>query len=393
MAVRFNQKMSLGLLLCATGLLTVLSNQFEGPLAADAIASISPIVGQSSAPTLAVSRTDFWLESDPGIEIFVREVLSNSAPTGAPILLIHGGGPGGIASFDLEIPGYSLAADFAQAGHRVYIMNVRGWEYSTRPDALAEPADRNSAAVTSDEAVQDIAAVVDWIRDRTGQPQIALIGWATGGHWAGLYTSRNNQAVSHLVLLNSLYGVKAPWTLTERFEDPNNPGVFDPSGGAYRLVDYDGFLRGWNNSIPIDDKTQWRDPAVADAYARTAVELDPTSPTRTPPSARIPTAYREESFNLAQGYRYWDARDIYTPTLVIRGGLDFWSRPADLSALAAELVNAPIVNIVTIPEATHYLFNDRPEPGRTHFIQAVLSFLSLNQRGESPPLRQIARRC
>ncbi|MEO0539148.1 MAG: alpha/beta fold hydrolase [Cyanobacteria bacterium P01_A01_bin.123] len=323
----------------------------------------------------ALSREDAFVESDPGIEIFVREVAPSSPATGVPILLIHGGGPGGIASFDLDIPGYSLAADFAQAGHRAYVMNVRGWEHSTRPSVLAEPADRNPPAVTSEEAVRDVGAVVEWIRDRTEQPQVALIGWATGGHWAGMYTTRHNDRVSHLIMLNSLYGVDAPWPLTERFENPDEPGSFDNSGGAYRLVDYEGFLRGWDNSIPVDDKSLWREPTVADAYARIAVQLDPTNQTRTPFSARIPTAYREESFNLAQGYRYWEARDISTPTLFIRGELDFWSRPEDASALASELVNAPVVQTITIPDATHYLFNDRPERGRNQFIQETLSFL------------------
>ena len=361
----------------------VLSSRADGKIAADELPPVLPRVSQNTPPTLAVSRTDVWVESDPGIEIFVRELAPNSTSLGPPILLIHGGGPGGIASFDLDIPGYSLAADFTQAGHRVYIMNVRGWEYSTRPAALEEPADRNPPVVTSEEAVRDIAAVVDWIGDRTGQSQVALVGWATGGHWAGLYTSRNNDAVSHLVMLNSLYGVNAPWPLTERFEDPSNPGAFDPRGGAYRLVDYDGFLRGWNNSIPIDDKTQWRDPVVADAYAQTAVDLDPTSQTRTPPSARIPVAYREESFNLAQGHRSWEAREIYTPTLVIRGALDFWSRPEDLSTLAAELINAPVVRTVTIPDATHYLFNDRPERGRDRVIREVLTFLHSEESSQA----------
>lgn len=331
---------------------------------------------QNELSSSALSREDVFVESDPGIEIFVREVVSSSPPTGVPILVIHGGGPGGIASFDLDVPGYSLAADFAQTGHQAYVMNVRGWERSTRPSVLAEPADRNPPAVTSEEAVRDIGAVVEWIRDRTEQPQVALIGWATGGHWAGMYTTRHNERVSHLIMLNSLYGVAAPWALTERFENPDEPGTFNTGGGAYRLVDYEGFLRGWNNSIPVDDKSLWREPAVADAYARTAVQLDPTSQTRTPSSARIPTAYREESFNLAQGYQYWEAHDISTPTLFIRGELDFWSRPEDASALASELVNAPVVQTITIPDATHYLFNDRPERGRNQFIQETLSFLN-----------------
>ena len=108
-----------------------------------------------------------------------------------------------------------------------------------------------------------------------------------------------------------------------------------------------------------------------------------SSQTRIPPSARIPTAYREESFNLTQGQRYWEAGEIYTPTLVIRGELDFWSRPEDVSALATELVNAPAVRTLTIPEATHYLFNDRPERGRTRFIQSVLAFLMVEDSPSS----------
>jgi pimeloyl-ACP methyl ester carboxylesterase len=63
------------------------------------------------------------------------------------------------------------------------------------------------------------------------------------------------------------------------------------------------------------------------------------------------------------------------PTLVLRGELDFWSRPENLLALEAELTNAPRVETVTIPNGTHYLFNDRPERGRDRFIQEVLSLI------------------
>lgn len=64
------------------------------------------------------------------------------------------------------------------------------------------------------------------------------------------------------------------------------------------------------------------------------------------------------------------------PTLVIRGERDFWSRTADLDALKNELVNASTVKTVTIPDGTHYLFLDRPEKGRSRFLQEVLSFFS-----------------
>jgi pimeloyl-ACP methyl ester carboxylesterase len=331
-------------------------------------------ISQRIPASSQIERNDFFVTSDPGIQIAVREVRLGNASQ-VPILLVHGGGPGGTASFDLNVPGYSLAADFAQAGHPVYVMNLRGWENSTRPDVMNQPPENSPPAVTSEEAVRDIGAVVDAIRQRHQGEAVALVGWATGGHWAGMYTSQNNEKVSHLVMLNSLYGVNAPWELRSSFEDSNNPGTFDASGGAYRLNNAEGLIARWNRTIPVEDKSQWRDPRVVEAYQQAALASDPTSETRNPPSMRIPAAYRLESYNLSKGQKYWEAADITVPTLVLRGELDFWSRPEDLQALEAELTNAPRVEAVTIPGGTHYLFNDRPERGRDRFIQEVLSFI------------------
>jgi pimeloyl-ACP methyl ester carboxylesterase len=197
---------------------------------------------------------------------------------------VHGGGPGGLASFDLPVPGYSLAADLARGGHSVYVMDVRGWGRSTRPAVLEEPPEKNSPAVSLEEAARDIGAVVDWIRSRSGGARVALVGWATGGLWCGTFTSRRGDAVSGLAMINSLYGVAAPWPL-------------------------------WNGSL------------------------------------------------------------IRVPTLVVRGERDFWSRPADLEGLRNDLVNAATVRTVTIPEATHHLFLDRPDRGRRALLEELLAFL------------------
>ncbi len=325
-----------------------------------------------------LTREDTFVTSEPGVQIFVRKVESSSnlESSRVPILLIHGGGPGSITSFDIDVPGYSVAADLAAKGHQVYLMNVRGWEQSTRPASFDEPPEENPPAVTSEQAVLDISAVVDWINQQNqNSSKVALLGWATGGHWAGMYTSRNNDKVSHLIMLNSLYGVDAPWELNKAFEDPNQPGQFDASSGAYRLANAKGLIAKWDETIPATDKSQWREEAVARAYQQSALASDPTSQTRQPHSLRIPAAYREESYNLANGKKYWNGRDITVPTLVIRGERDFWSRPADTTALEADLVNAPRVEIETIPNGTHYLFLDLPERGRSQFIQEVVLFL------------------
>jgi pimeloyl-ACP methyl ester carboxylesterase len=328
-----------------------------------------------SESSRVVDRHDRHVTSDPGIEIFVREVRAQGEKQGVPLLLVHGGGPGGLESFDLPVPGYSLAEDLATAGHVVYVMDVRGWARSTRPLALEEPPERHPPAVRADEAERDIAAVAAAIRRDERRP-IALLGWASGAQWSAQFAARHPDAVTHLVLLNGLYGVDAPWSLRSAFEAPGHPGEFDATAGAYTVRTAASLLFGWDRSIPTDDKSVWREPDVAAAYVEAALASDPRSTDSDPPAMRVPNGYQVESYELSTGRRFWEARDLRAHTLVVRGELDFWSRKADLDALLTEAVNAATIRTITIPGATHYLFNDRPDRGRNAFIHEVLRFLA-----------------
>jgi pimeloyl-ACP methyl ester carboxylesterase len=318
----------------------------------------------------AFFRADAWVDSEPGIGLFVREIkVSMKEEVGTPVLLIHGGGPGSLPNFDPTVPRYSLAEDIAGAGHFVYMMDVRGFGKSAKPTALDSTDAKAPPAVSSDEAVKDIAAVVDWILRRSMDNRVALVGLGAGGHWAALYTAKNSDKVSHLVLLNAMYGVKAPWKPGKAFEDPKNPGAFNPAAGAFFLADARALMADWDRAIPDGDKSKWRDPRVAVAYVKLAL-ADGTAA-----GIRIPGAFRKEHFEMSQGKKFWDAKDILVPTLYVRGTLDDWSRPEDLQALHAELVNAPKKQFVVIHDATHFLHLDRPEKGRAAFIQELLVFL------------------
>ena len=120
----------------------------------------------------AFVRGDAWVESEPGIRLFVREVrASTTEELGVPVLLIHGAGPGSLANFDSTVPSYSLAEDIASVGHVVYMMDVRG---SATPPSLRRWIRRIESAppaVSSGEAVKDISAVVNWIVGRSREKQ------------------------------------------------------------------------------------------------------------------------------------------------------------------------------------------------------------------------------
>lgn len=329
-----------------------------------------------------ITREDFFVENEIGQSLFVREVHTEASKgaSSMPVLLLHGARVPGVASFDLRVPSGSLADDLAHAGHSVYIMDARGYGYSTRPSEMSQSPDANPPLVRSPEVVRDIAAVVDWIRERRSVERVAMLGWATGGHWCGYYASLHPDRVSHLVLYNTLYGGSAEHPRIghgSSLEDSERPGRFNAAGlGAYRFSTADSLFGSWDRSIPVEDKSRWRDPDVAAAYAKSALDSDSTSENRTPPSFRAPSGALEDSFYMATGHQFWDASLIESRVLVIASERDFWSRPADRELLERHLLHAEEVRSVVIPEATHYVHLDRSARGRDRFIEEVIGFLA-----------------
>jgi pimeloyl-ACP methyl ester carboxylesterase len=158
---------------------------------------------------------------------------------------------------------------------------------------------------------------------------------------------------------------------------PEHPGTFASSAtDVYRLSTAESLFPVWDRSIPLEDKSAWRDPDVAAAYAREALASDPTSGSRTPPSFRAPSGALEDSFYQAAGRQLWDASMIRSAVLVIQSENDFWSRPEDRETLRAHLTSAPSVRVVVLPGATHFAHLDRPERGRSLFLDEVISFLA-----------------
>jgi pimeloyl-ACP methyl ester carboxylesterase len=327
-----------------------------------------------------VSREDFFVPEGSGNKIFVREVRApDLAKTAPALLLIHGARVPGIASFDLDVSGGSLAADLAERGFAVYVMDILGYGASTRPKEMDAPPLHKDALVRTNQAARDIDVVVNWIRERRGASQVALFGWATGGQWAGYYASVFPEKVRALIVLNSLYRGSAVHPLMGHgsdMEDPKHPGEFNREAcGTYRFNTETSLFGVWDRSIPIENKDAWRDPAVAKAYAAAAMASDSTSGKRNPPSFRSPCGALEDSFYLATGRQLFDASLITAPTLVLASERDFWSRVEDRELLQKHLVHAQRVKVVVLKDATHFVFLDRPEHGRSELIEQVVDWV------------------
>jgi pimeloyl-ACP methyl ester carboxylesterase len=338
------------------------------PSAACVIA-VSLWVTHAAAAGHAVTRADHHVGGgDEGVSLFVRELRAAGDEGGVPVILMHGARVPGVASFDLPVAHGSLAAELAAAGHRVFVMDARGYGGSTRPAAMDATPDGQAPLVRSDEVVRDLGAVVEWVRARTGRAQVALVGWAAGGHWCGMYAALHPDRVSHLVVVNALYGATAA--------TPHPLLGGEPPHAGYALAPAASLLRPWDANIPGADKARWRDPAVASAYVAAALASDPTSGARTPPSLRAPLGALEDSVYLAAGRQLWDASLVRAATLIVRSERDFWSRPEDVERLTAHLTHAARVRVVRLADATHFVHLDRPERGRALLLAALFDWLA-----------------
>jgi pimeloyl-ACP methyl ester carboxylesterase len=321
-----------------------------------------------SAQDTPYSITDIYsIKEANGLTLAIRRVGAfRTHPEARAILLVHGGGSGGVASFDFGLG--SFADSLVAKGFVVYLMNIRGWEESTAP--LYNENDTSLTAGSCVEAAEDIDAVVEHIRQREHILRVSLFGWAAGGHWAAYYTTLHNDKVDHLVVLNTLYGVDAPWSYSSAFADPSDSNRYDSRIPIYRISDTKSIIASRLASIPSPDKTPWVDSADLESYAWSVINDSEHL------RLKVPGGYRKESFYMAHGHQYWNASDIRVPTLIVRSQFDQWSRPVDVSTLYHDLVNAPRRKAVELPNATHFVTIDKPRQGRNSLVAAIDRFIA-----------------
>lgn len=338
-----------------------------------------PLLALLLAAPQPVHRTELRVTTADGVQIAVRELEAPKARPGAePIILLHGARVPAIGSFDLPVPGGSLAEDLAvRTGARVYLPDARGYGASERPAAMSRPPAESRPLCRSFEVVRDVDAVVRRVLARTGARRVTLVGWATGGLWAGQYAALWPERVGHLVLLNALYGGSAVHPMIgpgSSLADPANPDRLSPDLGGYARADAASLLRPWDRSLGTEPARR-RDPAIADAYVREAMASDPESGQTTPPSLRAPLGALEDSFLQASARRLYDAGSITAAVLLVRGSADFWSRPEDVQAFAHDAVRARSVQTVEIPGGSHFLHLERADAGRARLLELLIEAL------------------
>jgi len=335
----------------------------RGLAAAMALAMMAVPAMAGDRPRLTTE--DMMLPSpDAGIQIFVRNKHPAERTDVGPertVLFVHGATYPADTSFDLELGGYSWMDYIAERGFDVYLVDLPGYGKSTRPLQMNAPADENPPLVSTEDAVRNVAAVVDMILARRRLDRLDLIGWSWGTTIMATYTARHPGKVNRLVLY-------APVWIAE------GASPFAGPVPAYRTVTKADALKRWVRGVPAAKVSSLIPPGWFDAWANAAWSQDPVGARQHPAVLRAPNGVIEDFKNIwFAGKSTYDPAKITVPVLLIQGEWDNDTPPYMARKLFSLLANTPMKRYVLVGEGTHTLMMERH---RLELFRSVQEFLS-----------------
>lgn len=298
-----------------------------------------------------------------GERIHLRERHAGDSPAaaGRAILFVHGATYPGVM---FDVPGSSWMAHAVADGYAAYAIDIRGYGASTRGPALGAPANDNPPFARAESAVADIADAVVFIRARAQVETVDIVSWSWGTMTAGMYAAGAPGTIGRLVQFAPVYCCEQPAQVAA-LADPDAAGRLRALG-AYRSQTMAQARERWDAEITAHYASDWRDPAVLDAWFTAMLVDEPADAVRAPNGVLVDLW---EAFN---GRARYEAGAIDVPTLVIRGTQDATAVREDGLGLFDRLGGAH-KRYIEIAHGTHFLLLERRAPQLFDSVSAFLA--------------------
>lgn len=275
------------------------------------------------------------------VEIHLHEKYLAPLTPRPVVVLAHGSGSAGQESFDLQVPGradVSLMDVLAREGFDVFVFDVRGFGRSTRP----------AAGVTTAEAAEDLAAVVEHITRLRDVARVAIVAWSWGTQYAGMYVAAHPERVARYVSHAQMHAGSRDLLRRRAQADVYRKG-------PYVQVAEPNWKRRFVSSTP----EAVNDPAIVDAFAHAAALAEPRTPTG-------------PQLDMIERMPMVDPTRLAVPVMLIHGEHDDVADVVGLLPFFRALPSAD-KRYVVIPGGGHML---HLQAGRTRFHAALIEFLS-----------------
>ncbi len=295
-----------------------------------------------------------WSAADGSYRLAGAEKRLSTGGDGPAVLFFMGATTPSAVAFDLAVPGYSWVEHLAGRGYRVFRWDPSGYGDSSDPAELGEPASADHPVTRTAVVEAQAELVADDVAARTGDDALHVICWSAGCTPALAFAAARPERVQSLVLYAATFGPLSGLGLPP----------FDPDTaitnfvGAYRLTSADDVAKRWDDMIPVEDKTVYRDPEVFDTWVRDFLASDDTSASRDPASVRVPNGMLADSYDVLLGHPPYDPSRVVAPVLVIRGVDDPETNPRGQNLLLQAL-GSPDKRAVEIDGGTHYVTVER----------------------------------
>ncbi len=333
-------------------------------LAAGAVLTL--LAGPAAAQKPPIAAEDAMVPSgDPGIDIYVRNKHPAQLSGGAArtLVFVHGATYPASTAFDLPLGGTSFMDDLAEHGFDVYLLDLPGYGKSSRPAAMAQPAEANAPVETTEDAVRHYGAVVDYVLKRRGLQKLDAMGWSWGTTIAAGFAAAQPQKVERLVLYAPI------WTVPGAAPAPA-PGKL----GAYRAVSSDAARQRWLDGVPPDKQAALIPEGWFDAWQKATWATDPAGAAQDPPVLRAPNGVTQDiQERWKNGKPTYDPAAIAAPTLLVHGEWDRDTPRVMAQTLFPLIARAPWKRYVEIGEGTHTVMMEK---NRRQLFSAVEEFLT-----------------
>jgi pimeloyl-ACP methyl ester carboxylesterase len=299
--------------------------------------------------TAAIINTEDHVGQGSGGTLHLLRARPAALSQHRPVLLLHGSTLPGSIAYSLAFDGQSWLGDLAARGHDAWALDFRGYGLSWKPQ---DDGARPSAPVAdTDQAVEDVASAIDFIKRKTGCDLIDLVGWSWGATVAATYAARGGEA-GRLVL-------HAPQWL----RDTPSPMVTpDTLSEPYRTVDIPTFVDRWLSRV---------DPATRETLNGWKQTLEQALAEHAPISVPNGSARDIAAYWMA-GRPGYDPGRIDLPTLVVVGGADT-DTPPGLARDVFDRIGTADKLYVEIPGGTHFTVF---EPARAALFRTTAAFLA-----------------
>jgi pimeloyl-ACP methyl ester carboxylesterase len=290
-----------------------------------------------------------------------------------PALLVHGATLG-IQLFDLPRPGYSLFSAIGEPGRVVYGVDIRGYGNSLGGKVMESPPAVHGPFARLENAVEDIAAAVEFICEREATTTVDLIGFSWGTVATARYATQFSHRVARLALYAPLYAERNElWV--DRIGDPADRTRINPSIGAYRLVSLADIQQRWDADLGPLDRESVRDRGMVELVFETLAVLDPQSYSHSPPAFRSPAGALVDLFRIFNGEPLYDPGLITKPTLLVRGAEDTTSTESDTKRLLSAIASAE-KEYLAISPGSHFLCIEK---SRNELYKSLRDFLDAGE--------------